>query len=175
MGKTPLGYLSQPVHTSGTEQRPRGVDRSAIEEYWYGRPIKERKAMPRTAVEGPANHARVAELVAAGSKKSDAFTQVAREVLGAGASDEDVTKKSRSISTNFYRIEREGKGGAPAKPAGPKPATKAVANGGYTSDVLSQLGQAEAAITAAITEARNQAAELDALRKFKAGVTALQS
>jgi len=174
MGRTGLGYLSQPVHTSGTKKRPQGIDRSTIEDYWYGRPIHERKAMPRTAVEGPANHARVTELIAQGSKKSEAFVAVAREILGASASDEDVTKKARSISTNFYRIEREGKTDGP-KPVKPAKVVKATAseNGGYSGDVLSQLGQAKAAVDSAIAEARNQAAELDALRKFKAGVEAL--
>jgi len=133
--------------------------------------------VPRTASEGPANHARVTELLASGDvKKSEAFMQVAREALGAGASEDDVLKKARSISTNFYRIEREGNGGeSKPKVAKPRKAKAEVVNGGYTSDVLSTLGQAESAVKAAISQAREQAAELDKLRAFKAKVDALTS
>jgi len=127
--------------------------------------------MARTASEGPANHARVTELVAQGTKKSEAFLTVAREALGAGASDEDVTKKSRSIATNYYRIEREGAGGTTTDK--PKP-VKAVAtsNGPVSSDVLAQV---QAAINSAAKDVAALQAELASLREFKAKVQAATS
>lgn len=125
--------------------------------------------MPRTASEGPANHAEVSQLVAGGMKKSEAFVTVASAALGTGASEEDIAKKARSIATNYYRIEREGNGtAAPAKPRAAKPKTVAASNGTVTGDALGTLTQA-------INEVKALQSELATLRQFKAKVDALTS
>ena len=127
--------------------------------------------MARTASEGPANFARVNELVAQGSKLSEAFVQVAKEALPAG-SEEEVTRKSKSVAANYYRVKKQSAEGGttpapkPATPRKPSTASAAVTNG----SVVDALGAAQAALTAALTQAKNDASELETLRKFKAGI-----
>lgn len=147
--------------------------------------------MAREATVGPVIYARVKELAATGMKNSDAFRQVAAEQLDAGASDEDKLKKERSIATTFYRLQRiEAAGGeveaspAPKKRGRPKgstnkpkvvevaapaPSVAVVVTGqnGHEPDVFTALGQAKAAVEAAIKQAQADRDELRALRDFK--------
>jgi hypothetical protein len=127
--------------------------------------------MPRTASEGPANYARVTELVAQGSKLSEAFIQVARESIPDGTEDE-ITKKSKSVAANYYRLKNKEEGHVPTR-RGPRKTTPASA--ASTNGVLPVLTQAQDALKTAIEQARAQEAELVALRKFRAGIEALQS
>jgi hypothetical protein len=178
MASRTLGYLSQPVVKASMKSRPHKIQNpEAIDSYWYGRQPqrKERTHMPRTASEGPANYSRVVELVEQGSKLSEAFVQVAKEALPTGTEDE-ITKKSKSVAANYYRVKKQESGDTTSTPRTATPrkatsATVAVQNG----DVLTALGHAEAALKQAVEQVKAQNAELDQLRKFKAGVTAAVS
>lgn len=80
--------------------------------------------MAREATVGPQIYARVNELLASGeaAKNSEAFRIVAREMEGDGASAEDLTKRERSVATNYYRLQRLAQTEGTAVPvAKPKP------------------------------------------------------
>lgn len=82
--------------------------------------------MPRTADQGPRYKERADELIKQGMKKQEAFRTVAVEELGDGASEDDISKKQKSVASTYYRLNRELSGnGVPKTESKSKPKPKA--------------------------------------------------